>query len=86
MTMITKKELTEYLRSKNKELEDKLEAVKKHYEKIPVISRARAFDMPSSWCPTFMTVYGFSTLAVRVLDDQRLKGARKRDQLENTTS
>jgi DNA-binding HxlR family transcriptional regulator len=38
MTMITKKELTEYLRSKNKELEDKLEAVKKHYEKIPVIS------------------------------------------------
>ena len=38
MTMITKKELTEYLRSKNKELEDKLEAVKKHYKKIPVIS------------------------------------------------
>ena len=38
MTMITKKELIEYLRSKNKELEDKLEAVKKHYEKIPVIS------------------------------------------------
>ena len=38
MTMITKKELIEHLRSKNKELEDKLEAVKKHYEKIPVIS------------------------------------------------
>ena len=38
MTMITKKELIEYLRSKHKELEDKLEAVKKHYEKIPVIS------------------------------------------------
>ena len=37
MTMITKKELIEHLRSKNKELEDKLEAVKKHYEKIPVI-------------------------------------------------
>jgi hypothetical protein len=38
MTMRTKKELIEYLRSKNKGLEDKLEAVKKHYEKIPVIS------------------------------------------------
>ena len=38
MTMSTKKELIEYLRSKNKELENKLEAVKKHYEKIPVIS------------------------------------------------
>jgi len=36
--MITKKELIEHLRSKNKELEDKLEAVKKHNEKIPVIS------------------------------------------------
>ena len=35
MTMITKKEVIEYLRSKNKELEDKLEALKKHYEKIP---------------------------------------------------
>ncbi len=38
MTMRTKKELIEYLRSKNKDLENKLEAVKKHYEKIPVIS------------------------------------------------
>ncbi len=34
-----------------------------------------AFDMPSSWCPTFMTVYGFSTLAARILDDRRLRGA-----------
>ena len=38
MTMRTKNELIEYLRSKNHELEDKLEAVKKHYEKIPIIS------------------------------------------------
>jgi hypothetical protein len=36
--MRTKKELIEYLRSKNKDLENKLEAVKQHYEKIPVIS------------------------------------------------
>jgi hypothetical protein len=35
--MRTKKELIEYLRSKNKELENKFEAVKKHYEKFPVI-------------------------------------------------
>lgn len=38
MTMVTKKELIEYLRAKNKELEDKLEAVKKHYEKIPTFT------------------------------------------------
>jgi len=29
------------------------------------------FDMPSSWCPTFMTVYGVSTLAFYFLDKHK---------------
>lgn len=33
-----------------------------------------AFDMPSSWCPTFMTAYGVSTLAARFLVGGRLGG------------
>ena len=33
-----------------------------------------AFDMPSSWCPTFMMIYSVSTLAARVLVGGRLGG------------
>ncbi len=37
-----------------------------------------AFDMPSSWCPTFMTAYGVSTLAARVLGGRRPERALRR--------
>lgn len=32
------------------------------------INAFMAFDMPSSWCPTFMTAYGIATLAGHFLD------------------
>ncbi len=38
----------------------------------------RAFiilDMPSSWCPTFLILYGIATLAAYLLSDSRFKKA-----------
>lgn len=30
-------------------------------------------DMPSSWCPTFLTLYGIATLIAHLLDGSRFK-------------
>ncbi len=30
------------------------------------------FDLPASWCPTFLTLYGVATLAAHLMDDVRL--------------
>ena len=30
------------------------------------------FDLPASWCPTFLALYGVATLAAHLMDDVRL--------------